>query len=51
MLHGEPRLEEILSEPIVLMAARRDGVSVAELRALCERIRLRLRDLVAVPQV
>ncbi len=50
MLHGEPELEEILSEPIVLMVARRDGVSGAQLRALCERIRWRLRYPVMLNQ-
>ncbi len=42
MIHGEPKLEELLSEPIVLLAAKRDGVSAEQLRALCERIRAQL---------
>jgi hypothetical protein len=42
MIHGEPKLEELLSEPIVLLTAKRDGVSAEQLRALCERIRARL---------
>ena len=42
MIHGEPKLEELLSEPIVLLTAKSDGVSAEQLRALCERIRARL---------
>jgi hypothetical protein len=58
MIHGEPKLEELLSEPIVLLTAKRDGVSVEQLRALCERIRAQLirtssageRDAPSVPR-
>ena len=43
MLKGEPKLEELLSEPIVLLAAKRSGLTPQQLRALCERVRTRLR--------
>jgi len=42
-LHGEPTLEEILAQPIVVLAARRDGLSVEALRAHCLEVRSRLR--------
>ncbi len=42
MIHGEPKLEELLSEPIVLLTAKSDHVTAEQLRALCERIRARL---------
>lgn len=39
MIHGEPKLEEVLSEPIVRFAATSAGVSAEERRAMCERLR------------
>ena len=42
MIHGEPKLEEILSEPIVLMLAERDGVKVEELHALVDDVRRKM---------
>ena len=51
MVYGEPALEEILAEPIVHLVARRDGVSIEELRTLCERVRWRLRNPVMLNQV
>ena len=42
MIHGEPKLEELLSEPIVLLTAKSDHVTAEQLRALCERIRAQL---------
>jgi hypothetical protein len=39
---GEPRLEEILSEPIVLLRMKAAGVTAQELRELCESVRERL---------
>ena len=41
-IKGEPPLEEVLSEPIVLLTARSAGLSAQELRELCERARERL---------
>ena len=41
-LHGEPTLEELLAEPIVVLAARRDGMSVEALREHCLQVRSRL---------
>jgi hypothetical protein len=46
MIHGEPKLEELLSEPIVLLAARSAGLSPQQLKALCKRIRSKLRSSV-----
>lgn len=42
MIRGEPKLEELLSEPIVLLRAKSAGLSADELRALCQRARVRL---------
>ncbi len=42
MIKGEPKLEEVLSEPIVLLAARSAGLSPGDLRALCEQVKARL---------
>jgi len=42
MIHGEPKLEELLSEPIVLLTAKSDHVTVEQLRALCEQVRAQL---------
>jgi len=39
---GEPRLEDVLTEPIVLLRMRSAGVAVQDLRALCQRVRERL---------
>ena len=46
MIEGEPTLEEVLAEPIVLLAARSAGLSLGDLRALCEQIRARLMAFV-----
>jgi hypothetical protein len=43
-LHGEPALEELLAEPIVVLAASRDGLSIEALRAQCLELRGRLRQ-------
>ena len=42
LVMGEPRLEEILAEPIILLRMRSTGLSVEEVRTLCERARDRL---------
>ncbi len=42
LVMGEPRLEEILSEPIVLLRMKAAGVTAQELRELCESVRERL---------
>jgi hypothetical protein len=42
LVMGEPTLEQILSEPIVLIRIRRTGMSVDEVRDLCRRTRERL---------
>ncbi len=39
----EPRLEDVLADPIVRQLMRRDGVEPAELRALIARVRARER--------
>ncbi|HZB91712.1 MAG TPA: hypothetical protein VE397_09740 [Stellaceae bacterium] len=39
----EPRLEEVLADPLVHLVMRRDRVSERELRAVIERARARLR--------
>jgi DNA-binding transcriptional MerR regulator len=39
---GEPQLEEILAEPIVLLRMRSTGLSIEEVRTLCECARDRL---------
>ena len=40
--HDEPRLDELLDDPILHLLLARDGVSADELRALIERTRQRL---------
>jgi hypothetical protein len=40
--HLEPRLDEMLSDPILHLLRDRDGVSEPELRALIERARQRV---------
>ncbi|MFO1056755.1 MAG: hypothetical protein U1E53_07275 [Dongiaceae bacterium] len=40
--HLEPRLDEMLSDPILHLLRARDGVSEPELRALIERARQRV---------
>ena len=40
----EPRLEDVLADPIVRQLMRRDGVEPAELRALTARVRARKGD-------
>jgi hypothetical protein len=42
MIQGEPPLDELLSEPIVRLLARSDGVSLEELTSLCEAVREKL---------
>ncbi len=42
LVMGEPRLEDILSEPIVLLRMKAAGVTAPEVRALCQRTRERL---------
>ena len=39
MLHGEPPLQELLSEPIIILVAQSDGVSVEDLVRLCDEVR------------
>ncbi len=39
MIQGEPPLDELLSEPIIWLIARSDGVSLDELRTLYETVR------------
>jgi hypothetical protein len=43
MIKGEPMLEEVLSEPIVLLRARSAGLSPDALRRLCHEVRQGLR--------
>lgn len=38
-LHGEPSLEEILSEPIVRLIMSRDGVEERDMRGTIDRIK------------
>ena len=40
--HDEPRLDELLNDPILHMVLARDGVSADELCVLIERTRRRL---------
>lgn len=42
MIHGEPPLDELLSEPIVRLLARSEGISLEELASLCEAVRAKL---------
>jgi hypothetical protein len=42
MIPGEPKLDDLLAEPIVLLRAKSAGLSPEELRALCVRLRARL---------
>ena len=42
MIQGELPLHELLSEPIVWLMAQSDGVSVDELKSLCEAVREKL---------
>jgi hypothetical protein len=42
MIKGEPKLEELLSEPMVLMRAKSAGMSAEQLRDLCQRMKARL---------
>ena len=42
LVMGEPTLEQILTEPIVLIRMKSAGVTVQELQDLCERVRKRL---------
>ena len=44
MMRGEPTLEELLSEPIVRLLMRSDGISLAELVDLCRAVRALLHD-------
>jgi hypothetical protein len=40
---GEPRLEDVLADPLVHLVMRRDGVEPGQLRALIARVRARQR--------
>ena len=40
-LHDEPKLSELLSDPILHLLLKRDGVSLEELQHLIEQARLR----------
>ena len=42
MIQGEPPIDELLSEPIVWLMAQSDGVSLDELKSLCEAVREKL---------
>jgi hypothetical protein len=42
MIQGEPPPSELLSQPIVRLVAQSDGVSVDELKSLCEAVREKL---------
>lgn len=42
LIKGEPKLEEVLSEPIVLLRARSAGLSPDALRRLCQKVRQEL---------
>ena len=44
MMRGEPTLEELLSEPIVRLLMRSDGISLGELVELCRAVRALLRE-------
>ncbi len=39
LIKGEPKLEEVLSDPIVLLRARSAGLSPEALRCLCYEVR------------
>ncbi len=41
LVMGEPRLEEILTEPIVLLRMKAAGVTAQEVRGVCRRVRER----------
>jgi hypothetical protein len=41
---GEPKLEEILEDPIVLARMRSTGVTAQDLRELCHQVRDRLEQ-------
>jgi hypothetical protein len=40
-LHREPKLSELLNDPILHLLLKRDGVSLEELQALIDQARLR----------
>lgn len=42
LVMGEPRLPEILAEPIVLLRMKAAGVTAQEVRTLCGQVRERL---------
>jgi hypothetical protein len=44
----EPTLEELLSEPIIRLVMMRDGIDIADARAMMERAKYRL-DLARLP--
>ena len=46
--HVEPRLDEVLNDPILHLLRARDGVSEPELRALIERARQRVLSRPAI---
>jgi len=43
MLQGEPPLDELLSEPMIVLLADSDGITTEELVRLCAEVRERLR--------
>ena len=45
-LCGEPKLSELLSDPILHLLLDRDGVSVEDLRELIQRARRQCEDAV-----
>ena len=42
-LHGEPRLDDALNDPVVQRIMRRDGVTAADVRAVVAPVIARLR--------
>ena len=44
--HEEPKLSELLSDPILHLLLKRDGVSLQELQSLIERARQRQSEAV-----
>jgi hypothetical protein len=43
MIHGEPKLDEILLDPIVLALVRSDGLTVDDVVRACEAARRGMR--------
>lgn len=48
-IHGEPKLSELLGDPILLLLLDRDGVSLEDLRELIEQARQRATSAVEEP--